>query len=127
MARCDMDGREYAIKCYFNHAQFHREKEAYLNMSNMFSAVGCSLAHDMGLPEASRIVENSEQWQTGRRRNALPPCILFERGESLLSWAKKKPLEKLTALTVCTRTGCCREIFANAGVEFGTPPCSCEF
>ena len=96
MARCTATGRDCAMKFYLDEKAFEKEKHEQLNMLNLRSTTGSSLAYDLCLPEIYKIVDDPGSGWGGGRDTELPPCIVFERGESL-QWIHCQPLDQLAA------------------------------
>lgn len=54
------------------------------------------------LLHAEAVCDSAEAGLVHPRRNALPPCIVMERGESLQEWVERAELDRYTAFAVRT-------------------------
>lgn len=100
MARCEKQGQVLAIKFYMRSADFLKEKALCWKQ---YPPTGPSLPQELSvyLPQVHRIVGNAENVFLDSKRKPLPPCIVFERGESLLLvGSRRRALDMMASYTV---------------------------
>jgi hypothetical protein len=90
------DGRtrlQYAMKFYLSHADFLQEKELYINPGQPLGRF---------LPQLHSIIEEKSGALKDRFGNALPSCIVMEKGDALDLWVKStgEGMDMVTGLQV---------------------------
>jgi hypothetical protein len=81
---------QYAMKCFLSNSAFLQEKNLYLHPEG-------PLGHC--LPQLHCIVEETSGTLVDGRGNALPSCIIMEKGEALQLWTNSgDAMDMITSL-----------------------------
>ena len=93
--------REYAIKFFATRDAFIDEAALYSDSQNPLNKL---------LPRVREICDNVDGRVTDASGEALPPCIIMEKGEALNIWSRRNKggLDHMTALQVRSNTNSLR-------------------
>jgi hypothetical protein len=117
-AVCMQDNRRFAVKFHLNRNHFNAESALY---GAFFPALRTSPDIDVAarrvrimheahapigttvnfLPKVEAVLDNTRHELSNSKGDSLPPCIVMERGESLLEWAERTEPNLFKVFTVC--------------------------